>query len=106
MIQILAVFKVFNGTSKTILIVSHIYFKRKLYKSIITSVSQKYLQPYFNSVVLCDIASLSGITSYAENKKEFLENKFGIMKTPSEPTLSCVLHIVDVGKAEEIIIEN
>ena len=53
--------------------------------------------------VLCGIDSLGGITSYAENKKEFLENKFGITKIPSKATLSRILNMVDAGKITEII---
>ena len=53
--------------------------------------------------VLCGIDSLNGIISYAENKKEFLENKFGITKIPSKPTLSRILNMVDAGKIAEII---
>ncbi len=53
--------------------------------------------------VLCGIDSLNGIISYAENKKEFLENKFGITKIPSKPTLSCILNMVDAGNVAGII---
>ena len=53
--------------------------------------------------VLCGIDSLNGIISYAENKKEFLENKFGITKIPSKPTLSRVLNMVDAGNVAGII---
>lgn len=53
--------------------------------------------------VLCGIDSLNGIISYAENKKEFPENKFGITKIPSKPTLSRILNMVDAGKIAEII---
>ena len=41
--------------------------------------------------VLCGIDSLSGIISYAENKREFLKDKFSITKIPSKATLSRVL---------------
>lgn len=53
--------------------------------------------------VLCGIDSLNGIISYAENKMEFLKNKFGITKIPSRSILSCVLNMVDAGKVAEII---
>ncbi len=53
--------------------------------------------------VLCGIDSLGGIISYAENKKEFLLNKFGIKKIPSKATLSRILNMVDAGKIAEII---
>jgi len=53
--------------------------------------------------VLCGIDSLSGIASYAENKKEFLGEKFGIKKIPSKATLSRVLNMIDAGKVAEII---
>lgn len=52
--------------------------------------------------ILCGIDSLNGIIHYAENKKEFLESKFGITKIPSKPTLSRVLNMVDTGKVAEI----
>ena len=53
--------------------------------------------------VLCGIDSLNGIISYAENKKEFLQNKFGITKIPSKPALSRVLNMVDAGNVAGII---
>ncbi len=53
--------------------------------------------------VLCGIDSLNGIISYAENKKEFLANKFGITKISSRATLSRILNMVDAGKIAEII---
>ena len=53
--------------------------------------------------VLCGIDNLNGIISYAENKKEFLESKFGITKIPSKPTLSRVLNMVDAGSVAGII---
>lgn len=53
--------------------------------------------------VLCGIDSLSGIISYAENKKEFLANKFSITKIPSKPTLSRILNIVNAKRIAEII---
>ena len=53
--------------------------------------------------VLFVIVSLNGIISYAENKKEFLESKFGITKIPYKPTLSRVLNIVDAGSVAGII---
>ncbi len=53
--------------------------------------------------VLCGIDSLNGIISYAENKKEFLQNKFGITKIPSKPALSCILNMVDAGNVAGII---
>ncbi len=53
--------------------------------------------------VLCGIDSLNGIVNYAENKKEFLKNKFDITKIPSKPTLSHVLNMVDAGRVAEII---
>ena len=53
--------------------------------------------------VLCGIDSLNGIISYAENKKEFLKNKFGITKIPFKLTLSCVLNMVDAGSVAGII---
>ena len=53
--------------------------------------------------VLCGIDSLNAIISYAENKKEFLENKFGITNIPSKPALSRILNMVDAGKIVEII---
>ena len=40
--------------------------------------------------VLCGIDSLNGIISYAENKKEFLENKFGITKIPFQANIKAV----------------
>lgn len=53
--------------------------------------------------VLCGIDSLSGIISYAENKREFLKDKFSITKIPSKATLSRVLNMVDAGKVAVII---
>lgn len=43
------------------------------------------------------------IINYAENKKEFLANKFGITKIPSKAALSRILNMVDAGKIVEII---
>lgn len=56
--------------------------------------------------VLCGIDSLNGIISYAENKKEFLENKFGITKIPSKATLSRVLNMVDAENVTGIMKES
>ncbi|MCI9080226.1 MAG: transposase family protein [Lachnospiraceae bacterium] len=53
--------------------------------------------------VLCGIDSLNGIISYAENKKEFPENKSGITKIISRPALSRILNMADTGKIAEII---
>ena len=53
--------------------------------------------------ILCGIDSSGGITCYAENKKEFLANKFGITKIPSRATLSRILNMVDAEKIAEII---
>lgn len=55
--------------------------------------------------VLCGIGELCEIVKYAENKREFLKNTFGIDKIPSKPTFCRVLNMIDGGKIASIIIE-
>ncbi len=82
----------------------------KIFSSICDTRHQSYVEHKLSDIlvitmcaVLCGIDSLNGIISYAENKKEFLENKSRITKIPSKPALSRVLNMVDAGNAAGII---
>lgn len=81
---------------------------KETFLSIQNTRHQSYMEHKLNDIlvitmcaVLCGIDNLNGIISYAENKKEFLKNKFGIKKIPSKPTLSNVLNMVDAGNVAE-----
>ena len=55
--------------------------------------------------VLCGLDSLGGIMTYAENKRAFLKERFGIEKIPSKATLARILGMVDGKKVGALIIE-
>ena len=57
------------------------------------------------SAVLCGLDQLCEIMIYAESRKEFFSNNFGIEKTPSKPTVSRILNMMNGDEVAKIIME-
>ena len=57
------------------------------------------------SSVLCGLDQLADIMVYAQNRKEFFKNNFGIEQIPSKPTFSRVLNMMNGSEVAKIIIE-
>lgn len=55
--------------------------------------------------VLCGLDGLADIVIYADGKKDFFKEKFGIEKIPSKSTFSRVLNIIDGDAIVSVIIE-
>ena len=54
--------------------------------------------------VLCGLDDLGTVMVYIQNQADFFEQNFGIKETPSKPTVSRVLRMIDGQQVAEVII--
>jgi len=57
------------------------------------------------SAVLCGLDQLGDIMEHAQNRIDFLREKFGIERIPSKPTVSRVLNLIDGEAVAKVMME-